>query len=205
MENVLNNQLENGKFYQVSAWFPTAIYVAPDIVSDQENNIIIEKIKKLEKTIPPGGNAWHCNIYNTCGTYDLSKDNDMSFLFNSVQDHINEFVKLQGSNHQYQCQEAWANVSNPNSYQEYHTHADRTISAVYYAAVPENSGRIIFESPLEPDMLPIKKIDNYNYWSNQFAHFTPQPKMLLIFRSYLRHMVEMNKSDLPRMSIAMNF
>ncbi len=205
MEHILNNHTPRGKFYQVSAWFPTAIYIAPDIVTDDQNALIVDKITKLAEHVPRGGDAWKCNMYNTCGTHDLSKDQDLSFLFDSVQDHIDEYVKLQGSSYKYSCREAWANVSYTNSYQEYHTHSDRTISAVYYAAIPENSGRIVFESPLEPDMLPIKKIDNYNYWSNTNAHFTPQPKTLLIFRSYLRHMVELNQSNLPRITIAMNF
>lgn len=205
MENILNSHTDNGKFYQVSSWFPTAIYVAPDIVTDDQNSFILDKVMKLADRVPRGGGAWKCNMYNTCGTYDFYKDNDLSFLFSSIQHHIDEYVKLHGSNYKYTCQEAWANVSYPNSYQEYHTHADRTISAVYYAAVPENSGRIIFESPTEPDMLPIKNIANYNYWSNKIAYFTPEPKTLLIFRSYLRHMVELNHSDLPRVTIAMNF
>lgn len=204
-QNTQNRATANGSQYQVSAWFPTAIYIAPNITTDEENQQILSRIKQLEKTVPSGGNSWQCNMYNTCGTYNLTQDQELNFLFDRVEEHIFEYVRLMGSTHRYECQEAWANISHEHSFQEYHTHADRTISAVYYAAVPENSGKIIFESPLEPDMLPIKNIDNYNYWSNRISHFTPEPGMLFIFRSYLRHMVEINRSKDARVSIAMNF
>jgi uncharacterized protein (TIGR02466 family) len=204
-QTIQDGQTTNGNQYQISSWFPTAIYIAPNIVSPQENQDITNKILGLEKQIPQGGNNWQCNMYNTCGTYDLSKDSNFKFLFDKIDDHVFEYVRYMGSSYKYECREAWANISYQHSFQEYHTHSDRTISAVYYASVPDNSGKIIFESPLEPDMLPIKNIDNYNYWSNRVAHFTPEAGMLIIFRSYLRHMVEMNNNTAPRISIAMNF
>lgn len=205
MSQIINDAYtEAGNYYQVSSWFPSAIYIAPNIASDSENDIILNKIKSLEKTTERGGDNWQCNMFNTCGTRDFSKDDELGFLFDKIKDHVNEYVKIMGSSQRLECQEAWANISYKGSFQEYHTHSGRTISAVYYASVPENSGRIIFESPLEPDMLPLK-IDEYNYWSNRIAHFTPESKMLIIFRSYLRHMVEINHDDNERISLAMNF
>jgi uncharacterized protein (TIGR02466 family) len=206
MSHIIQNSLtSNGSPYQMSSWFPTGIYIAPNLITPEENQFIIDKLKNIEKTVPQGGDNWLGVMYNTCGTYDLKTDKDFDFFFEKVHEHTNEYTRILGSSAKYECQDSWVNISYEHAFQEYHTHADCTISACYYASVPENSGRILFESPLEPDMLPVKKIDNYNYWSHRTAHFTPEAGMLIIFRSYLRHMVEVNKSKDPRISIAMNF
>jgi uncharacterized protein (TIGR02466 family) len=200
-----NSTTSTGAPYQLLMWFPTSVYAAEDTLPPGENEKLIQRILEIKQTIATGGENWQCNTYNTLGTYNLINDPVFSTLVEKVEEHVFEYVRCMGSAHHYKCQEAWANVSEEYSYQEYHTHSDRTISAVYYAAVPEASGRIFFESPLEPDMLPIKNIDNYNMCSNRIAHFSPNAGTILIFRSYLRHMVEMNRSKDPRISIAFNF
>jgi len=200
-----NSTTSAGAPYQLQLWFPTSVYAAENIVTPEENEKIIQRIFEIKDSTPSGGQNWQCNTYNTLGTYNIATDPSFAGLLEKVEDHVFEYVRCMGSAYHYKCQEAWANINEEHSYQEYHTHSDRTISAVYYAAVPDNSGRIFFESPLEPDMLPIKNIDNYNMCSNRIAHFTPQAGTILIFRSYLRHMVEMNRSKDPRISVAFNF
>jgi uncharacterized protein (TIGR02466 family) len=86
-----------------------------------------------------------------------------------------------------------------------HTHNESTISAVYYISAPPGSGKIVFEDPREPDMLPIRDIPDRNDLSYIKVGYEPQVGQLLIFRSYLRHMVTLNTSILPRISVAFNF
>ena len=204
MGSIYNSKTASGDEYQIQFWFPSAIYAVENLFTDSLK-IYEERILDLEKTIPSGGDNWQCKTYNTLGTYDLNQDSTFDSLIGKIKEHVFEYVRCMGSAHHFQCQEAWANVSRKYNYQEYHTHSTRTISAVYYVKIPESSGKIFFESPLEPDMLPIPNITNYNMWSHRVAWFDPKPGTLLIFRSYLRHMVEQNSSDEPRISIALNF
>lgn len=205
MASIYNSVTQDGYKYQMQFWFPTAIYAAESIIDKEENQTYLNRILEIEKDIPSGGTNWQCNTYNTLGTFNLVEDLTFTPLISLIEKHVFEFVRNMGSAHQYRCKEAWANISRKYNFQEYHTHSSRTISAVYYLDVPENSGKIYFESPLEPDMLPIENITNYNMWSHRVAWFEPQAGTLLIFRSYLRHMVEQNKTDNPRISIALNF
>ena len=44
-----------------------------------------------------------------------------------------------------------------------------------------------------------------NIGANKSCSYTPEPTKILIFKSNLLHMVEMNLSNSDRISIAMNF
>jgi uncharacterized protein (TIGR02466 family) len=193
------------KDYEVHFWFPSTIYIAENVLTPEENQLIIDRIDEIQKTTPSGGDNWQCNMYNTLGTFNFVNDPTFAKLIDESNNHVFELVRLLGSAERYTPSDVWANVSEKNSFQEYHAHSASTFSAVYYAAVPEDSGKIWFESPLEPDMLPVKNTTNYNPLSFRNAYYTPKPRTLMIFRSYLKHMVEMNNSDEQRISVAFNY
>jgi uncharacterized protein (TIGR02466 family) len=195
----------DNKPYEAHFWFPTTIYVAENVLSEEENQQIIDRVYQIKESTPKGGENWQCNMYNTLGTYNFVNDHTFEKLISETNSHVFEFVRLLGSAEKYLPVEIWANVSEKNAFQEYHAHSLSTFSAVYYASVPENSGKIWFESPLEPDMLPVKNITNYNPLSFRNAYYTPKKGTLMIFRSYLKHMVEVNNSDSDRISIAFNY
>jgi len=97
----------------------------------------------------------------------------------------------------------WFNINEKHHYNLSHNHPGSYVSAVMYLSVPKNSGQIVFERP-----------DPFHDWihdiepmENNVAKILQQPKnnMLLIFPSYIRHYVEINQSDEPRISIALNY
>jgi hypothetical protein len=53
-------------------------------------------------------------------------------------------------------------------------------------------------------MLPIRDIEKENEMTFKRCHFEPIENSLLIFRSYMKHMVEQQKSDFERITIAIN-
>lgn len=112
---------------------------------------------------------------------------------------------MHGSNYKYKCQEGWLNIYDNKDYQEYHTHEGSTISVVYYLKSPQGSGNIVFRSPHTTDMLPIKDIKTMTNLSYKTCYYKPEERSLLVFRSYIPHMVEQNKSSEPRISLAFNF
>ena len=54
-------------------------------------------------------------------------------------------------------------------------------------------------------MLPIEGIQTPTELSFRTCHYDPEERMLLIFRSYMRHMVEMCENDSPRITVGLNF
>ncbi len=190
---------------ELHTWFPVSILSVDNILSDADNQQIIDHVLDLKDFVPPGGSNWNCQMYTTIGTKNLVEDPKFKLLVDLVSDYVHSYTSALESEFRYTCKEAWANVAEAGSFQESHFHATHTVSAVYYPSVPVGSGRIIFESPLEPDMLPLKDIRCYNNLTFRQAFYEPKPKRLLVFRSYLRHMVEMGTNTDPRISVAFNF
>jgi uncharacterized protein (TIGR02466 family) len=191
--------------FQIHTWFPTAIYVAEDIVEHSYNEDLKNFSEEIFGRSESGAHTWNCNTKNTMGSHNVIEDPRFDTLTNSINKHLKTFLEYHNSNHDYGCNDGWLNINYKNSYQEYHCHANSTFSAVYYIATPPGSGRIIFQNPTEPDMLPVKGIVEENDLTFKQSFYSPQERTLLIFRSNIRHMVEIGTNDEPRITAAFNF
>ena len=190
---------------KVEMWFPVAIYRQDGIITHEQNDILRQHCLSIQKNTPTGGAEWLGATYNTHQTHDLSTDIEFGPVLDAVTHHVHEFAKLHNCNMTYYNSYAWMNIAEGTAWQEFHTHNNNIFSAVYYVDAPEGSGKIIFEDPKEPDMMPLKTTGNKNHLRYTRLSYTPEPGTLLIFRSYLRHCVEPGTNKTPRISIAMNF
>jgi uncharacterized protein (TIGR02466 family) len=188
----------------IQMWFPTSIYVEENIVSDEENDSFITEIEKLKSKITVGGRNWNTDVYNTCDTYDLRKNKILKNLCKKIEEHTNIFANSFNSQHNYKITDCWFNYYNKNDFQETHHHANSIFSAVYFFSNPTNSGKLSFENPIEPDMLPLKNITEINNLNCLGCDYTPAPKTLIIFRSNIRHMVSRGNNIEPRITAAFN-
>jgi len=189
----------------IELWFPVAIYQHLDMFSDEQNKLWASYIEDIKKTIPT--KTWPGGTYTIHENYNLNTDVRFKSLITETNIHLHAFAKEYGSTETYTNISSWANISIKDNSQEFHTHNGSIFSAVYYVSAPKGSGNIIFEDPKEPDMLPIKirSTKDRNHLSFTRISYPPKPGSLLIFRSYLRHMVESGTNTTPRISIAMNF
>ena len=98
----------------------------------------------------------------------------------------------------------WINLSLRGDRNDWHYHPFTVLSAVYYVAVPDESGDLRIE---RPDL-------QAHYWRRSSGddprtasiwRYTPTPDALIIFPAHLRHDVEPNQAIEPRISIAMNY
>ena len=186
-------------------WFPVAVYREDQIIDNSENDALIAHCISIQNNTPTGGADWVGGTYNTHGTYDLSKDIVMEPLIKIITEHVHNFAKLHGCSGTYTNSYSWINISTNKDWQEFHTHNGNIFSAVYYISAPGGSGKIVFEDPKEPDMYPLKAIAEKNTLSFTRTGYTPTTGMLLIFRSYLRHLVEPGFNTDKRISLALNF
>lgn len=190
---------------KVEMWFPVSIYTQEDLLTIEENEKIKEACLEIQTKIECGGSDWIGGTYNTLGTLELNTDSRFNLLHERISTHVHEFAKLHGSIGNYQLNSSWCNISTPGSFQEFHTHNGNVFSAVYYASSPEGSGNIIFEDPKEPDMCSLKNVPEKTPLSFIRISYPPTERMLIIFRAYLRHLVEPGKNSQPRISIAANY
>lgn len=189
---------------QIVQWFPTAIYSETNLLSEKNNLEILSVINDLRQEIIAGGEDWQGGTYTSHDRHNLVRDTRFKSLINEVTNHANVFAKEHNSMAEFRCHTAWFNIGSKNNFQEYHYHAAATFSAVYYVKVPPGSGQIVFENPVQ-DMCPIEKIKDRNELSYIQIGYSPIERSLLIFRSYLRHMVKSGDFDGERISIAFNF
>jgi len=186
--------------YFPQAFFSSTNLLKKDYLSKLQNKAYT--IKKIEKS---GGDNWSLRPFNTCGTYDLQKDEDFKILLDIITDKTHKFIREHNSDYVYPIKESWLNVYDKNESQEMHSHGGSTFSAVFFLKSNDDCANLIFENPTEPDMLPIRGVKKENHLTYKRCWIKPIQNSLVVFRSYMRHMVEKQQTDFNRITVAVNF
>lgn len=98
--------------------------------------------------------------------------------------------------------EAWANINDPGSYNDFHVHGGALLSGVFYLTVPEGAGDIVFRDP-RPGVV-LSRFVGSGPNAHGLARVAPREGLLLVFPSWLEHGVETHEGQAPRVSLAMN-
>ena len=101
--------------------------------------------------------------------------------------------------------QAWANVSRAGAFNKPHTHGGATWSGTYYVDTGD-------PPPEAEDGTPLLLMDSDQGRANTFfpglvpmtAFVKPEPGLMVLFPSYLPHMVFVHQGKRPRISIAFN-
>jgi uncharacterized protein (TIGR02466 family) len=136
------------------------------------------------------------------------KDSELKELTNIIIGRIRNLAKnFDYSNpNDLQICNYWININKKNNDNAPHTHPISVISAVYYVKVPENSGEIIFHTPLQnyDEFIFEDMIEKYNAYNSSNYRYIPKTGDLILFPSWLSHNVSANQSEEERISIAFN-
>ncbi len=98
----------------------------------------------------------------------------------------------------------WANINLRGHSNRDHIHPNNYLSGVYYVSVPEDSGRIVFRDPRAQAMIFVPAVKQRNPFNSDEHGIVPEEGDLILFHAWLAHMVEPNRSDRERISIAFN-
>jgi uncharacterized protein (TIGR02466 family) len=187
----------------VELWFPTAIYDNVYEFTDGEQETLISKIENLSRMIPSGGKNWYSKILNSHGTYNLMTDPDFSKLNSWIESSINEFAQELRCKDKFALGNGWYNIYGKGDFQEMHFHSKSMFSCSFFLKAPPGSAPLIFESPLMPDMLPPDYLGD-THLTYGHAEYQAVPGRLVVFRSYLRHIVPPHGLEDTRISLAYN-
>jgi uncharacterized protein (TIGR02466 family) len=104
------------------------------------------------------------------------------------------------------CDSLWVNVMPEGGSHTSHLHPHSVISGTYYVAVPQGSGPIVFEDPRLPMLMaaPSRKANAPREVRTHISE-TPSPGTLLLWESWLRHEVPLNRADGLRISVSFNY
>lgn len=99
----------------------------------------------------------------------------------------------------------WVNVMPEGGAHSSHIHPNAVLSGTFYVAVPQGAGPINYEDPRLGFMMaaPPKKAKAPLAFRSHVP-FKPHPGTLLLWESWLRHEVPLNRADGYRISISFN-
>ena len=182
--------------------FSVPVFV--DILSDIDNAAIKDYCKKLQRedvgTTYTNVGGWHSSTLT-------GQIPELNSLFGEVLRGLNELHDHVGfkKNLTQQIAHAWVNINKRGDYNKEHFHRGWCFSAVYYVEAPENCGNLVLRNPATNIV--------YHYDGSLFEAQTsltnelyvkPETGKLLIFPSFLSHLVEPSNSDQDRISIALD-
>ena len=102
----------------------------------------------------------------------------------------------------------WAIINKKGNYNALHNHPNAWLSGVYYVkSEGANSGKICFKDPISARTSISYAFDEVRGIGNTGSDYDclqPDPGLLVLFPSYLEHMVEENESNSDRISLSFN-
>lgn len=134
---------------------------------------------------------------------------EFASLQGELDQHVKEFVgelEFDLGGRGLACDSLWVNVLEPGGHHAPHIHPHSVISGTYYVSVPKGAAAIRFEDPRHAMMMaapprkPKAHADNKPYLA-----IAPKVGDVLLWESWLRHDVPMNRADTERVSISFNY
>lgn len=178
--------------------FPTDLYFV-DIYDQKENESYKEELLKLSR-IDPGlirsnRNAWQSET-------TLWQNETFKPLLEKSSAIIQSIIKdISQTCPEFVIRSMWGNIHPKGGYNFTHVHPSGWMSAVYYVALPEGCPGITFEDPR-----PARLMDFQHSCLVENQYHTHQPKVgeLVLFPSWLPHLVNPNSTEENRISISFN-
>jgi len=104
------------------------------------------------------------------------------------------------------CDAIWVNVLAEGGSHTSHLHTNAVLSGTYYVKVPEGSGPIVFEDPRHAMMMaaPPRRSKAPRELQTYISE-TPAEGTLLLWESWLRHEVPLNRAEGHRISVSFNY
>lgn len=104
------------------------------------------------------------------------------------------------------CDSMWVNVLSEGGSHTSHLHTNAVLSGTYYVKVPAGSGPIVFEDPRHAMMMaaPPRKSKAPREFQ-AYVSETPAEGTLLLWESWLRHEVPLNRAEGHRISVSFNY
>jgi uncharacterized protein (TIGR02466 family) len=181
----------------INGIFPTPIYMSKlDRKLTKKELSFVDKFKldhyKNEGNITSNDNY----ILNQKVFSSLKED-----LYLRVQDYFNKVISPANKITPYITQ-SWLNYTEKNQYHHKHSHPNSLLSGVFYINCHEEYDKITF---FNNNYSIIKlEVKDWNLYNSETWWFPVKTGDIILFPSYLTHMVETKEGDNTRISLAFN-
>jgi uncharacterized protein (TIGR02466 family) len=183
--------------------FPTLLYDAM-LGDDPLVDSLAHSIRSLAEDDGAGRRWSKEHRYSGYTSYaslnDLPRrDPAMADLARLLTRHARAFASEAGWNVKPKLDSLWVNLLRGSGHHSAHIHPHSIISGTLYIEVPPGSGAIRFEDPRLPLMMAAPTRPD------TFVAVQPEPGLLLLWESWLRHEVLPGTGKAERLSISFNF
>ncbi|MFM2045709.1 MAG: hypothetical protein RLY86_4285 [Pseudomonadota bacterium] len=130
-------------------------------------------------------------------------------LVKALDRHVAAFAKMQEwdlGGRKLELDSLWINVLDPGGFHGSHIHPNSVVSGTYYVQVPDGAGAIKFEDPRLPFLMaaPPRKPKAGREMQPTIS-VTPRGGTVLLWESWLRHEVPLNRAEEERISVSFNY
>lgn len=197
----------------ISRHFVSEIY--REALGDEElNTDLLDAAKMLAKE-DRAGRAW-CREHGYQGYTSYSSLDDLpqratcfDKLVRILKMHADTFathLQMDLRGRRLRLDNIWVNVLEPGGSHTGHIHPHCVLSGTYYVRVPDGASALKFEDPRLPMMMaapaPREEADEEH---RRFIYLAPKAGDLLMWESWLRHEVPVNRARTSRVSVSFNF
>ena len=196
----------------IRSLFVTRLYEA--VVDDQRLLADLDHSVRVLAEDDHAGRAWSkAHGYRGYTSYasldDLpARDPVFADLVRLLNGHVRRFAEASHLDlaRRLRLDSLWVNLLKPGGSHSGHIHPHSVISGTFYVRVPAGAGGLKLEDPRLPLMMaaPPRSPDAPED-SRSFVYAEPQPGMVLLWESWLRHEVPSGSAKSERISVSFNY
>jgi uncharacterized protein (TIGR02466 family) len=200
----------------IRAWFPTFIYCEPlqQTAGGRFNAELADECRRL-RDFDAAGRRWSAKNYPGGYTSYASMNELHRFsstfatLEKKLLPHVRRFARaldfdLRGRT--VRLTDLWVNVMPPSAAHSLHLHPLSFISGTYYVVTPRGSPGLKFEDPrLDRFMAAPPRLATASRENRTHIVYPAEAGNVILFESWLRHEVAVNRGADERISISFNF
>jgi uncharacterized protein (TIGR02466 family) len=199
---------------KIQSLFPTFLYRA-ELPKPQRLNQDLEDAAITLSEDDKAGQRW-CEKHGYPGYTSFSSNFDLASMVPAFKKLVSELDKHAGAfakelhwdirGGKPICDSIWVNVMPEGGSHTSHIHTNAVISGTYYVAVPEGAGPIVYEDPRHALMMAApQRLAAAPREMKSHVSETPEAGTVLMWESWLRHEVPLNKADGLRISVSFNY
>ncbi|MCY4291640.1 MAG: TIGR02466 family protein [Roseovarius sp.] len=201
---------------KVESLFATHIYRAS--LSEYEPAVDIAELEKSCRSIAEddeAGQIW-CEESGYPGYTSYASLADLPWRFpvfsklvEALDKHVFSFVEalefdLEGGN--LKVEDLWINILPQGGSHPSHVHPNSVVSGTAYVSMPDGASSLCIEDPRSERMMaaPYRKADAKREMK-RFVYLLPRQGEVLLWESWLRHGVPLNRGEGDRISVSFNY
>ena len=183
-----------------------SIFPCPVYIVKRELEYTYKEKKEIKDIIQEGMqfNGSNSSSVNSC-IFDTKLKKIKQFCEEQIKIYVEQVIGPVEGKLDFYITQSWLNVNRPGEYHYEHCHANSIISGVFYISTEEDD-KITFIDPNYKVKDRIKvETKEYNVWNSDSWFFQSNNNELILFPSWLNHMVDPNvKATTDRISISFN-